>query len=270
MFYKINGNALLVHHTMLKLAIENGVATLTLCRPPVNALSEEWGDAFEHELDLLASREDWNVLHLRSAQKVFAAGADLAQIHSWTQLSAPGARLASYIGRLQRAFERLERLPCVTLAEVGGAALGGGLELALACDLRIAACEAKLGLPEVGLGLIPGLGGTQRLTRLAGAGVASRMILGAEVVDGETALRLGLVQWAVPRDALETQASALARNIAALPRPALAVAKALIAAAAVQDRLGFALEREAGGHLLDTPQAQVRIQAFLDKSSGKN
>lgn len=254
---------------MLELSVEDRVATLTLCRPPVNAISEEWGEAFERELDVLTQRQDWNVLHLRSAQKVFAAGADLAQIESWTHSTSPGGRLATYIGRLQRAFERLERLPCVTLAEIGGAALGGGLELALSCDLRIAAFEAKLGLPETGLGLIPGLGGTQRLTRLVGPGVASRMILGAETLDGESALRLGVVQWAVPRDELAQQARALASRIAGLPRPALAVAKELIAAAAPQDRLGFALEREAGGHLLDTPETQARIRAFLDKSASK-
>jgi enoyl-CoA hydratase len=255
---------------MLELSVADQVATLTLCRPPVNALSEEWGEAFEKELDLLERRDDWNVLHLRSTQKVFAAGADLAQIHSWTTLESPGARLAAYIGRLQRAFLRLEKISRITLAEIGGAALGGGFELVLSCDLRMAANEAKLGLPEVGLGLIPGLGGTQRLTRLAGAGVASRMILGAEVLDGATACQLGLVQWAIPRDQLPEAAAALARRVAALPRPALAVAKELIASAGSQDLRGFALEREAGGHLLDTSEAKALIAGFLQKSAKKN
>lgn len=254
---------------MMELAVADRVATLTLCRPPVNALSEEWGVAFEGQLDALERRDDWSVLHLRSAQKAFAAGADLTQIHSWTSLKAPGGRLASYIGRLQRAFQRLEALPYVTIAEIGGAALGGGFELALSCDLRMAAVEAKLGLPEVGLGLIPGLGGTQRMTRLAGAGVASRMILGAEAVDGQTALQLGLVQWAVPRADLPATAAALARRVAALPLPALAAAKELIAAAGSQDRRGFALEREVGGHLLDTAEAQFLIAAFLQKNASK-
>lgn len=255
---------------MLELSVVDRVATLSLSRPPVNALSEEWGEAFERELAGLESRDDWTVLHLRSTQKVFAAGADLAQIHSWTTERAPGARLAAYIGRLQRAFQRLEKLPRVTLAEIGGAALGGGFELALSCDLRIAALEARMGLPEVGLGLIPGLGGTQRLTRLAGAGVASRMILGAETVDGAAAFQLGLVQWAVAREQLPQAAAALALRIAALPRPALAVAKELIASAGSQDLRGFALEREAGGHLLDTPEAQSLIGGFLAKSAKKS
>ena len=172
--------------------------SLTLCRPPVNAISEEWGDRLLALLDELDARDDWTVLHLRSNQKVFAAGADLAQIESWIERPRPTPCCRAYIKRLQAVLRRLEGLSRITLAEIGGAALGGGLELALACDLRIAAHEAKLGLPEVGIGLIPGLGGTQRLTRLAGRGVAARMILTAEPVDGASALALGIVQWAVP------------------------------------------------------------------------
>lgn len=252
---------------MIDFAIADRVATVTLKRPPVNAMSEEWGSALEATLDALQDRDDWTVLHLRSEQKVFAAGADLALIHSWTGEAAPGARLGTYISRLQRALDRLEALPGVTLAEIGGAALGGGFELALSCDLRMAAHEAKLGLPEVGLGLIPGLGGTQRLTRLVGKGLAARLILGAEVVDGATARELGLVQWALPRDALAQQARDTALRIARLPRPALAVAKELIAAAGTPGRLGLTLERELGGALLDTPEAQSLIGAFLQRSA---
>ena len=251
---------------MFETLVEGGVATVTMCRPPVNALSEEWGDAFVGLLDELAVNAAWSVLHLRSSQKVFAAGADLAQIHSWTRQRAPARRLSHYIARLQAAFQRLESLPQVVLAEIGGAALGGGLELALACDLRIAAVEARLGLPEVGLGLIPGLGGTQRLTRLCGAGVAGRLILGAEVVDGPTARELGLVQWAVPRSAIADEAVAIARRLAALPAPALRAAKELIKAAATPGNTGFALERELGGQLLETPEARSLIVAFLRRS----
>ena len=108
-------------------------------------------------------------------------------------------RMYAYVAGIQRLYARIERLPQVTLAEIGGAAMGGGLELALACDLRIAAVEAKLGLPEARLGLIPGAGGTQRLTRLCGRPVAARLILGAETLDGAAARELGIVHWAVPR-----------------------------------------------------------------------
>src|SRR2546427_4088881 len=216
---------------MFELSLRGRAAVVTLCRPPVNAISEAWGEGFLALLAELEARDDWSVLHLRSNQKVFGAGADLAQIESWIAAPRPDATLAAYIQRLQAVFRRLESLSRITLAEIGGAALGGGLELALACDLRIAAHEAKLGLPEVGIGLIPGLGGTQRLTRLCGAGVASRMVLGAEVVDGLAARELGLVQWSVPRASIADEAATLARRIADLPSPALRAAKELIAAA---------------------------------------
>jgi enoyl-CoA hydratase len=252
---------------MFELVVHDRVAVLTLCRPPVNALSEEWGDKFLQLLDELDAREDWTVLHLRSNQKVFAAGADLAQIESWIERPRPDAVLSAYIKRLQGVLARLESLSRVTLAEIGGAALGGGLELALACDLRIAANEAKLGLPEVGIGLIPGLGGTQRLTRLAGRGVASRMILTAEPVDGQGALALGIVQWAVPRAELPEQAQRIAQRIASLPLPALRAGKELIAAQGAGHDAGYALEREIGGGLLLTKEANERITSFLRKGA---
>jgi enoyl-CoA hydratase len=250
---------------MFELTMRGRVAELTMCRPPVNAISEEWGEAFARLLDELDARDDWTVLHLRSNQKVFAAGADLAQIQSWISAAHPETVLASYIGKLQAVYRKLESLSRVTLAEIGGAALGGGLELALACDLRVAADDVKLGLPEVGIGLIPGLGGTQRLTRLVGRGTAARLILSAEPVDGATAQTLGIVQWSVPRSELAAEAARVADRIAGLPLPALKVAKQLIAAHGAGHDAGYVLERELGGHLLLTREAQERITAFTQK-----
>jgi enoyl-CoA hydratase/carnithine racemase len=155
----------------------------------------------------------------------------------------------------------------VTIAEIGGAALGGGLELALACDLRIAAVEAKLGLPEARLGLIPGAGGTQRLTRLCGRPAAQRLILGAEVIDGATACDLGVVQWAVPRAELRERAAELARRVAALPLGALAASKACIAAAGEPGTGGYSLELEATRRLLTEPETRRRVEAFLAGAS---
>ena len=152
----------------LRLEVGGGVARLTLDRPPVNAIGEGWLRAFHRCLDALGARADWQLLHLRSAQKAFSAGADLAEMR--TRLGSPAGidAMVDVAAGMQKLFARIEALPQVTLAEIGGAALGGGLELALACDLRVAANEAKIGLPEVRLGLVPGAGGTQRLTRLAG------------------------------------------------------------------------------------------------------
>ena len=172
-------------------------------------------------------------------------------------------RMYSYVAALQRLYARIEKLPQVTLAEVGGAAMGGGLELALACDLRICAVEVKLGVPEVQLGLLPGAGGTQRLTRLCGRPVAARLILGAERVDGLTARALGIVHWAIPRAELPASAIEIARRIATLPAAALAASKVCIAAACDPGRTGYSEELEATRLLLTNAETRERVEAFL-------
>ena len=174
---------------LIDLAVAERIATVTLGRAPVNAFNAEMFAAFHAILDDLAARSDWSVLHIRSALKVFSGGADLAEIT--TRFSAPDKMeaAAKVTKPFQELFQRICDLPQVSLAEIGGAAMGGGYELALGCDLRIAANEAKLGLPEVGLGLLPGGGGTQRLTWIAGPAVAARIILAADIVDGRTRAR---------------------------------------------------------------------------------
>ena len=133
----------------------------------------------------------------------------------------------------------------------------------MACDLRIAAAEAKLGLPEVRLGLIPGAGGTQRLTRLCGPATAARLILGAEILDGAAASELGVVHWAVPRVELAQRAAEIVRGIASLPAAALAASKACIAAAGHSDRGGYTDELEFTRLLLNNAETRQRVQAFL-------
>ena len=241
----------------------DGVTTLTLSRPPVNAISEEWVAAFEAKLDELARGPRFAVLHIRSEQKVFCAGADLEEVRGRMDASDGPDRMYAFVAGIQRLYFRIEALPQVTLAEIGGAAMGGGLELALACDLRIAANEAKIGLPEVRLGLIPGAGGTQRLTRLCGPALASRLILGAEILDGAKAAELGVVHWAVPRAELAQRAAETARRIAGLPTAALAASKACIAAACQPGRGGFTDELEFTRSLLTNPETRQRVTAFL-------
>src|SRR5262249_25976372 len=195
------------------------IATVTLNRSPVNAFHAGMFAAFNRILDELSARTDFTVLHIRSALKVFSGGADLAEVE--TRFAGPDKmEAAARITRpFQELFQRTRALPQVSLAEIGGAAMGGGYELALACDLRIAAEEAKIGLPEPGLGLLPGAGGTQRLTWIAGPAVAARVILTAEPVDGKTAHALGMVQWAVPRADLPAQALTIAPRGASPPPP---------------------------------------------------
>jgi enoyl-CoA hydratase len=245
------------------LTVADEIATLTLNRPPVNAISEQWLRLFNGRLDELAARSDWTVLRIRSGQRVFCAGADLKEMRARIEAPDGPDRTYAYVAGIQRLFARIETMPQVTLAEIGGAAMGGGLELALACDLRIAATDAKLGLPEARLGLIPGAGGTQRLTRLCGASVAARLILGAETVDGATARDLGLVQWAVPSAQLTQRTLEIAERVATLPAAALAAGKECMAAARDGGRGGYAYELEATRRLLMDHATRQRVEAFL-------
>jgi enoyl-CoA hydratase len=247
---------------MFQIQTADRVTTLTLSHSPVNAISDQWVRSFEAKLDQLADTA-CTVLHIRSDQKVFCAGADLKEVRERMDMADGPNRMYAYVAGIQRLYARIERLPQVVLAEIGGAAMGGGLELALACDLRIAANEAKVGLPEARLGLIPGAGGTQRLTRLCGPALASRLILGAEILDGATAATLGVVHWAAPRAELAQYATELARRIAGLPAAALAASKACIAAAGHKDRGGYTDELEFTRLLLKDPETRQRVQAFL-------
>jgi enoyl-CoA hydratase len=255
---------------MFLTSANEAVVTLTLSRPPVNAISEEWVRAFDAKLDELGSAPPSTVLHIRSDQKVFCAGADLKEVRERMEARDGADLMYSFVAGIQRLYARIERLPQVTLAEIGGAAMGGGLELALACDLRIAAAEAKLGLPEARLGLIPGAGGTQRLTRLCGPAVAARLILGAEIIDGTAASALGVVHWAVPRAELALRAAEIARGIASLPAAALAASKACIAAAGQGGRNGYSDELEFTRLLLNDAETRQRVEAFLAGSAGSS
>lgn len=248
---------------MFQTSVAGQIATLTMSLPPVNALSEAWVSGLSREIDGLVARRGWKVLHLRSDQKVFCAGADLKEMRARFEAADGPDRAYAYVASIQRLYARIESLSQVTLAEIGGAALGGGFELALACDLRIAAAEAKVGLPEVKLGLIPGAGGTQRLTRLVGRGLANRLILGAEAVDGVTAERLGLVQWVCPRAELAERAAVIAGHIATLPAAALAAAKLCITSAATPGRGGYCDELEVTRNLQTDAETRERISAFV-------
>ncbi len=250
---------------MFQISTAGAITTLTLSRPPVNAISDEWVRAFDAALDELGA--SCSVLHIRSDQKVFCAGADLKEMRGRMDMADGPDRMYAYVAGIQRLYFRIEALPQVTIAEIGGAAMGGGFELALACDLRIAANEAKVGLPEARLGLIPGAGGTQRLTRLVGPALAKRLILGAEVLDGATAASLGVVHWSAPRVELPARTAELAKRIADLPPDALAACKACIAAAGEPGRGGYTDELDFTRSLLSNPETQKRVKAFLAGST---
>jgi len=250
----------------ISLDIKHGVASLVIERPPVNAFNEVLIDELDRALAEVEKNSELSVLHIKSGLGVFSAGADLELIQDC--LATPEGRdsIVAVVRELQRVFARVERLGIASMAEIGGAAVGGGLELALSCDLRIASEKAKLGLPEAGLGLLPAAGGTQRLTRICGEAVARRLILGAEVVDGNEAHRIGLVHWVVPAEDLASRADELAARLGEMPPKALAACKRCIAAASDRNVDGFALELVETRRLHDGGEPTRRIEKFLAKS----
>ncbi|MBI2819930.1 MAG: enoyl-CoA hydratase/isomerase family protein [Acidobacteria bacterium] len=252
---------------MLSIERTGPVAVVTLSRPPANAFNDELVGRLEAVLDQVTEDEGVSVLHIRSDQKIFCGGADLAFMQSCFSTPEGPDVMLELVRRLQCLFDRIETAPVVSIAEIGGAALGGGMELALACDVRVAAIEAKLGLPEVRLGLIPGAGGTQRLARLCGHGVAKRLILGAEVLDGAQAERLGIVQWAHPRQQLPEWTRELAARLAGMSRDALAAAKSCIAAQGHPTRDGFAEEIAGTRILYFHTDTRRRVAEFLNRSA---
>lgn len=250
---------------MISLTIDNSVATVTLCRSPVNAINEEWIEQLDCVLAELEQSPRLNVLWIRSAERVFCAGADLELIRSLFDSDAGRRQMIAMTRRMQQVYARLERLPQVSVVEIGGAAMGGGFELALACDLRVVADVAKVGLPEVRLGLLPAAGGTQRMTRICGDAVARRLILGAEVLGGAEAVALGCAHWVAPAEKLESVARAMVERIAALPPAALAESKRCIAAALDGQEDGFEVELAGSAALLADGATQQRVRGFLDR-----
>ncbi len=254
---------------LLRIERQGRVVAVTMSRAPVNALNDELIAQLDAAVDMAIADDGVSVLHIRSDQRAFSAGADLALIRACFATPDGPDAMTRVVQGMQRLYEKLEAAPLVTLAEIGATALGGGLELALACDLRVAAREAKLGLPEAGLGLLPGAGGTQRLTRLVGPGVSKRMILGAETISGEEAERIGIVQWSRPLAELAQWTAALATRYAAMPKAALAANKRCIAAATDCARDGYAQELAETRTLYDHPETHRRVTAFLERDASR-
>jgi len=253
---------------MIHTEFQAGLATLRLARPPVNAFNPALVTAFQTALDAVERAPDVQLLIIDSDERAFCAGADLSLIQDFFAEPDGARRMVDYVTTLHTLFDRIESLPIVTLAVMRGTALGGGLELALACDLRLAASDAQLGLPEARVGMIPGAGGTQRLTRLCGPGVAARLILAAEVVAGDEAQRLGLVQWSAPAAAIDASVRDIARSVCGLSAPALVAAKDCIQAATDPDVDGYARELEKPAGLMATSEARQRIAAFFARPGG--
>ncbi|MEO6654346.1 MAG: enoyl-CoA hydratase-related protein [Ilumatobacteraceae bacterium] len=237
------------------------VAVITMMSPPANASS----------LDLIAALDDAVTAALDSGAAVvvfrsgldrfFAAGADLKLLAEATPTD-----FHHYLGTLRSFIERLDQLPQPSIAAIDGMALGGGLELALACTLRIASPRAQLGVPEVKLGLIPGAGGTQRLPRLIGRAAAVDLLITGRSIDGNHAFDVGLVDRLVPADDLVDETVQLAQTLANGPKQALsAIMRCVDASTDLPFAAGMDVEADYVEQLFATPDAREGIAAFIEK-----
>jgi enoyl-CoA hydratase len=247
---------------LLTVTISNAAARITLENPPANVLSAALLKELEHCLGEIENNAAVRVVILTGSGRFFCAGADIQElVHLNTvQLGAEFAK------RGQGLFNRIERSPKPVVAAINGTCFGGGLELALACHIRIAAAGAMLALPEVKLGLMPGFGGTQRLPRVVGPSKATEMILTGNGVSAEEALKIGLLSRVVPAQQVVAEAEAMAGSIAS--HGAAAVGAALQAISSGRERSfaeGLAREAELFGQLCVTKEKQEATQAFLDK-----
>jgi enoyl-CoA hydratase len=242
-------------------SVDGGIATITIDRQEVrNALNGEVMREVRAALNTFRDEESVGVVVFTGAgEKAFAAGADIAELRERTALDA----LAS---GMQRLFDEIEGYEKPTIAAVNGYALGGGCELAMACDIRIAAENAKFGQPEVNLSIIPGAGGTQRLSRLVGKGKATELILTGEVIDADEAHRIGLVSKVVSQEELTGAVGETAGSILKKGPLAIRLAKIAVSRGAETDQdTGMLIERLAQAVLFDSEDKREGTSAFLEK-----
>ncbi|MEU1817600.1 enoyl-CoA hydratase-related protein [Streptomyces roseifaciens] len=247
------------------LEVAEGVGTIRLDRPPMNALDIAAQDRIRELAEEATRREDVRAVVLWGGEKVFAAGADIKEMQKMDH-----AAMVARSRGLQDSFTAVARIPKPVVAAVTGYALGGGCELALCADFRIAADNAKLGQPEILLGLIPGAGGTQRLARLIGPSKAKDLIFTGRMVKADEALALGLVDRVVPAAEVYEQAHAWAARLAAGPALALRAAKESVDTGLETDiDTGLAIERNWFAGLFATEDREIGMRSFVEDGPGK-
>lgn len=245
----------------VRVEVDRGVALLIVDRPPANALDLALVREIAAVATRVANRPEVGAVVITGAGPRFVAGADIKMMSSLDP-----ARFPEFISGIQRAMDDIEALPVPTIAAVNGHAMGGGMELALACDMRFVAEGAKLGLPEVKLGLLPGAGGTTRLTELVGKGVAVELLLTGRPVEAPEALTLRLVNRVLPLEGLVSETVEFAAGLASGPRAAIAALKACVLAELDGGRRS-ALRTEAAlvAGLFGGAEAREGIAAFVAK-----
>ncbi|MFF9477309.1 enoyl-CoA hydratase/isomerase family protein [Streptomyces sp. NPDC014733] len=245
--------------------IADGVGTIRLDRPPMNALDIATQDRLRELGEEATRRDDVRAVVVRGSEKVFAAGADIKEMQQMDH-----AAMVVRSKALQDSFSAIARIPKPVVAAVTGYALGGGCELALCADFRIAAENAKFGQPEILLGLIPGAGGTQRLARLVGPSKAKDLIFTGRHVRADEALAIGLVDRVVPADEVFGAAHAWAAQLAKGPALALRAAKEAVDAGLETDlETGLAIERSLFAGLFATEDREIGMRSFVEDGPGK-
>ena len=259
----MNEEARRIQMKYLQIQKENLVAIVTINHEPANALSSEVLREFSLLLDSILEDKEIRAIILHGEGRFFSAGADIKEFVELAQGDGGFDQLAE---SGQQLFERIENFPIPIIAAIHGAALGGGLELAMSCHLRLVAEDAKLGLPELQLGIIPGFGGTQRLPKYVGTGRALEMMLTSEPISGLDAVKLGLANHAFPQEELLEEARVLAKKFAAKsPGSVGAVISLLHSSKTSTYQEGMDLEAKLFGKLFTSKDAKEGITAFIEK-----
>ena len=248
----------------IKYETKDGIVLITVNRPQaLNALNPQVLDELYKAFEQFDADESADVAILTGEGRAFVAGADIVAMSTMSTLE--GRNLGIKGHKLMNYMENIEK---PIIAAVNGFALGGGCELAMACDIRVASSKAKFGQPEVGLGIIPGFGGTQRLPRLVGSGMAKYLIFTADTIDAQEALRIGLVEKVVEPDALMDEVCGIAKKISAKAQLAIGLAKSAINDGYNLDmKIASKIEIESFGQLFSTEDQKEGMSAFLNKTN---
>jgi enoyl-CoA hydratase len=250
-------------YSILDIQINEGIAIVTISRPEaLNALNTKFFEELDAAVAELSKNKDVKLMIITGSGKAFVAGADIAEM---VNKSAKEGTAFSRVG--QNTFRSLEKMDIPVIAAINGFALGGGLELAMACDFRIASSKAKFGQPEVNLGLIPGYAATQRLSRLTGLGNALYLLMTAEMIGAEEAFRMGLIQKIVEPEQLMDEVMKIAKNILSKGPNAVKKVKKVTRKGLLKDfKKGCELESEQFGSLFGTGgEGEEGMKAFLEK-----
>jgi enoyl-CoA hydratase/carnithine racemase len=249
----------------VRLEVEDGVGTIRIDRPKMNALNVQVQEEIRAAAAEATERDDVRAVVVYGGERVFAAGADIKEMADMSY-----ADMVARSGPLQSALSAVARIPKPVVAAVTGYALGGGCELALCADIRIAAEDATLGQPEILLGIIPGAGGTQRLTRLVGPSKAKDIIFTGRFVKADEALRIGMVDKVVPAEKVYDEALAWARQFSSAAAMALRAAKETVDRGLEVDlETGLEIERAQFAALFATEDRGIGMKSFMENGPGK-